>query len=186
MAYFPLFINLKNKNVLIIGGGSVAYRKIKKILPFEANIHVIAKEIKEKEIFNLKNKIYIEIREFRLEDLENKDIVINATNDINLQKLVYEECIKRKIPVNSVDSPDYCSFLFPAYIKEKDVIIGISTSGKAPILSRKLKTILKNCLPKNISDIVDKVFLLRKKYKGKEEKNRILRKFIDEHLEKIN
>ena len=178
MAYFPIFVDLKDKNILIIGGGAVAYRKIEKLLPFEANIFVIAKEIKDERIENLKGKISIEIREFRFEDLEKKDIVINATDDIEFQKKVFERCLELKIPVNSVDTPEYCSFIFPAYIKEGDVVIGISTSGKAPILSKELKKILKRCLPQNLASILENLAKKRAFLKSNENKNEILKKYL--------
>jgi precorrin-2 dehydrogenase/sirohydrochlorin ferrochelatase len=178
MAYFPIFIDLKEKNILVIGAGKVAYRKIEKLLPFEANIYVITKEIKDKRIENLKNQIHLEIREFKLEDLKGKDIVINATNDLELQKKVYEECLKLKIPVNSVDNPKYCSFIFPSYIKEGDLIIGISTSGKAPILSKEIKNLIKDCLPKNMDRFLEKLSTLRKNLKNEKNKNEILENII--------
>ncbi len=178
MAYFPLFIDLKGKKVLIIGAGKVAYRKIEKLMPFGAEIYVVAKEVKDKRILEIKNNINLELREFKLDDLENKDIVINATDDIELQKLVYEKCIELKIPINSVDSPKYCSFIFPAYIKEDEIVIGISTSGKAPILSKWLKDLIKDCLPKNLNLIFKEVSEKRRLLKNKKNRLEILKNIL--------
>lgn len=179
MAYFPIFVNLENKEVLIVGAGEVALRKIEKLIPFNPNITVIAKEIKKEEIRELaeKNKIKLIERYFLFTDLDRKDLVIVAVDDLELQREIYNYCYRRKIPINSVDSPDYCSFIFPAYIKKGDIVIGISTSGKAPALSSALKNIIEEALPENIEEIKEILEEIRKKYpKGTERQKLILDK----------
>lgn len=176
MAYFPVFISLEDKNVLIVGAGKVAERKIEKLLPFNPNITVVAKDIKSDFIKKLskKNKVKLISRAFLFTDLDCKDLVIVAVDDINLQREIYNYCYRRKIPVNSVDSPQYCTFLFPAYIKEKDIVIGISTSGYAPALAKKLKEKIKECLPENLGEVFEKLKNIRKnKNKGEERQNLI-------------
>lgn len=184
MAYFPLFINLKDKNVLVIGGGQVAERKVKILLQFSPNITVIAKEIKSEKLreFYKDKKINLIERTFEFYDLENKDLVIVAVDNIDLQEKIYKECIKRKIPINSVDSIDFCSFIFPAVIKEKDLVIGISTSGKAPALTGKLKEIIKDCFPKNLKLVLNEVAKIREKLPKGKKRQDIIKDFIKEKL----
>jgi len=180
MAYFPLFIDLKDKKVLVIGGGKVAERKVKVLLQFEPKISVVAKDVKSEEIKKLADSGFIKLyeRPFSLADIDFKDLVIVAVDDLNLQKKVYEECVKRRIPVNSVDSVDYCSFIFPSIIKEDEIVIGISTSGKAPALSRRLRKLIKDCLPKDIKSILKEVISLRESLPKGRERQKILVNFL--------
>jgi len=179
MALFPLFINLENKEVLVVGGGEIALRKIEKLLPFNPKITVVAKEVKAEKIKKLakEGKIKLIERSFLFTDIDRKEIVIAAIDEIDLQREIYNYCFRRKIPVNSVDSPDYCSFIFPAYVKKKDIVIGITTSGKAPALSKKLKEIIENCLPENIESILYELEKIRKNFpEGKERQKIIIEK----------
>ena len=184
MAYFPLFVDLEDKNILVVGGGKVAERKISILLQFSRNITVVAKKIKSEKIkrFSIDRKINLKERLFQLSDLDNTDLVIVAVDDISLQKKIYDECMKRKIPVNSVDSIDYCSFIFPAIIKEEDLVIGISSSGKAPALAGRLKDIIKDCLPKNLKLVLKEVAKLRESLPKGLERQKILKDYIKNRL----
>ncbi len=176
MALFPLFINLKNKKVLIVGGGEVALRKIEKLIPFEPDIKVISKDfLKETKDILEKHNIPFEKREFSFEDLENIDIVIVAVDSVDLQKDIFEYTRGKNILVNAVDSPDYCDFIFPSYIKRGDLVIGITTSGKAPGLSAKIRQLIEKTLPENIEEILEEISNLRKSLpKGKKRQEKIL------------
>lgn len=178
MALFPIFISLENKNVLVVGGGKVAYRKIEKLLPFSPNIFVVSKGFsKETEELLKKNKISFKKKEFEYSDLENIDIVIIAVDDINLQKSIYNYTRDKNILVNSVDSPDYCDFIFPAYIKKGDLVIGISTSGKVPGLSAKIRQFIERLLPENIEEILKELEKFRNSLpKGKKRQELIIKK----------
>lgn len=186
MAYFPIFISLEDKNVLIVGAGKVAERKVEKLLPFNPNITVVAKDIKSSSIKKLakEKKINLINRGFLFTDLDNKELVIVAVDNIDLQREIYNYCFRRKIPVNSVDNPKYCTFLFPAYVKEKEIVIGISTSGYAPALAKKLKEKIKQCLPENLEEVFEKLKNIRKnKDKGEERQNLIYKVLSELHTD---
>ncbi len=185
MALFPLFINIEGKNVLIVGAGEVALRKIEKLLPFKPKITVVAKEIKRDEIKKLaeEGKINLINRGFLFTDIDRKELVIVAVDDINLQREIYNYCVRKKIPVNSVDSPDYCTFIFPAYVKKDDIVIGITTSGNLPGLSAKLRKHIEKNIPENLEDIFQKIKNVREELpKGKDRQKKILQ-LIDELFE---
>jgi precorrin-2 dehydrogenase/sirohydrochlorin ferrochelatase len=184
MALFPMFVDIKDKNVLIVGAGEVALRKIEKLIPFEPKITVVAKEIIREEIRELAKEHSINLveRAFLFTDIDGKEIVIVAVDDIDLQREIYNYCVRRKIPVNSVDSPDYCTFIFPAYVKRGDIVVGITTSGKAPGLSGKLRKLIENSLPEDLEQLLNQLSEIRQKYpKGKERQELIL-KLIEEKL----
>lgn len=154
MPHFPMFIDLKEKPVLVVGGGTVALRKVKKPMPYEPEITVIAPEISN-QMLNLE-KIIACKRNFADADLESRPvIVIAATDDKEENHRIAELCHERQIPVNVVDDPDNCSFLFPALVQQGKFSAGICTGGSSPTASAYYKKQLQELLPENIEEILD-------------------------------
>lgn len=183
MAYFPLFIDISKKNVLVVGGGKVGTRKVKNLLPFTKNITIVSPRItKELEELVRENNLKWIKRRFRPIDLKEKDIVVVAVNDLKLQKRIYELCQKKRILCNAVDSPDYCNFIFPSLIRRGNLVIGISTSGRIPALSRTLREKLDKFIPENIEEIMKKLEKVRRSEKGGTDRQKKLlylaRKFL--------
>jgi len=169
-SYFPMFLNLENKEVLIVGGGKIAFDKLEKLLNFTKNITVIATKFSH-DMHNmaLKNSLKMQKREYKNGDLKGFDIAIIAVDDINLQKRIWEESRELKTLVNVVDLPEYCDFFFGSFIKEGDLTIAISTSGSSPAVAKYLKKYLKAILPKNLNQFIDEMKNIRNKLpKGKE------------------
>ncbi|AAC07241.1 precorrin-2 dehydrogenase/sirohydrochlorin ferrochelatase family protein [Aquifex aeolicus] len=176
-SYFPVYLDLKDKEVLVIGGGRVATRKVKTLLEFTKNITIVSPKVTE-ELKNLikEKKIKWIDRKFKPSDLKDKFLVVVAVDDIKLQKRVFNLCEKRGILCNSVDSPKYCNFIFPSIIKRGDLVISISTSGKVPALSRALREKIEECLPENIEEIMKELEIIRKsEEKGEERQKKLLR-----------
>ncbi len=181
MALFPAFVDLSDKEVLVVGGGRVARRKIEKLIPFTKNISVVAKRINPEVMdLALEHGINVHERYFRMQDLKGKDLVVVAVDNINLQKRIFNWCNKRGVLCNSVDSPEYCNFIFPALIKRGDVVIGISTGGKVPALARRLRELIETCLPEDLEEILDILERERSKLpKGKARQEFILERVRD-------
>lgn len=154
MAYFPFFVNIKNKKCYIFGGGMVAYRKVEALLEFEADITLISPKVCD-EILNLKDKLQIIHRKYREEDIDDAFFVIAATDDQKVNSDISEACMKRNILVNVVDELKECSFLFPAYVKKGDISIGITTSGKSPVMAGRMKKMIQDILPDYYETLVD-------------------------------
>lgn len=169
MVYFPLFVELKNKKVLIIGGGNVAYRKLTKLLPFEAEITIVAPKIcpRIKELLKNNPELMLEEREFNFEDIKNSFLVISSTNDSSFNKQIAQICKSLNIFVNSVDDKENCSFIFPAIIKKESLVIGCSTSAKAPELAAFVKETIEQNLSNNIRQVVEFLGELRENLKNK-------------------
>lgn len=162
MPYFPLFVSIKNKNILVVGGGRVASRKVEKFLGFEPKIFVVAPKILPK-LTKLasQKKICLAKRVFYDRDLKNRDLVIVAAGDLQLQKKIYKKCRAQKIPCNSVDSANFCSFLFPGLVVRGDFVIGLSSSGRAPGLTNVLRAWLEKKIPANIGATLNKIQKMR-------------------------
>lgn len=144
--FFPLFINLRNKNALVIGAGKIAFRKVKTLLKYGAKITVITKEIKEEKFFNLKN-IDIKIGEFNETLLKNRFIVVAATDNPDFNRYIYELCNSKNILVNNITSKEEMNCRFASILETEEYQIAISANGnptKSKALKNKLKDILEN------------------------------------------
>lgn len=142
--FFPLFIDLRNKSALVIGAGKIAFRKVETLLKYGAKITVITKEIKEEKFFNLKN-IDIKIGEFNETLLENRFIVVAATDNPEFNRYIYELCNSKNILVNNITSKEEMNCRFASILETEEYQIAISANGnptKSKALKNKLKEIL--------------------------------------------
>ena len=131
MPYFPFFADITGQPCLIVGGGRIALHKIRKLLPFSPEIHVVAEDISP-EISSLP-ELHITRRGFEDSDLDGMRFVIAATDDHGVNSHVARLCERRRIPCNAVDDPANCTFFFPALAQRGDITVGISTAGKSQI-----------------------------------------------------
>lgn len=163
MAYFPMFVDMKNKNCLIVGGGFVALRKARMMLEFEANVRVIT-PVLVKELYEIKG-IAVEEREFSFCDLEEQDMVIAATNLVGLNREIAEECKKRGIPVNVVNLPEAGSFICAAYEKTGSVVAAFSSGGKNPAITQYLKRKIRPWMTDKLAEQAEYLGVIRPKVK---------------------
>ncbi len=169
-SYLPAFLSLKNKKVLLVGGGSIALNKLEKLLDFTKNIKIIALGIETpmQEVIEL-HKLDFELRAYKKGDIKKFDIVIVAVDSLDIQRNIYKESRDFRIFVNSVDSVEYCDFIFGSYIKDGDLIISISTNGASPAVSKYLKIFLKKVIPKNLNQFIKQMKKIRQDLpKGKQ------------------
>ena len=138
MAYFPMFVNLKDQPCLVVGGGMVAYRKVKVLLDFEARVVVVGENICDKiyEIVKKSNQLELQKKCFEDADCDNMFMVIAATDDKELNHHIAGICNSKGIMVNAVDQKEDCSFIFSSYIKEKNLIAAFSSGGNSPVLAQ--------------------------------------------------
>lgn len=148
MDLLPLFHNLNGHRCVMVGGGSVALRKIRPLIEVGAKVEIIAPEINTA-ITDLaeKHSLCLYQRKFNNADLEGAALVIAATDDKQLNKQVSEQAQKLNIPVNVVDQPELCSVVFPSIVDRSPVQIAISSGGTAPVLARMLRTRLESLIP---------------------------------------
>lgn len=154
MTYFPFFTNIDNKTFLVVGGSSVAHRKVQRLLTFTSRILVIAEETDITEVRVLR-------RPFSLPDLALGDFVIDATGDVALHGPIYDYCTAHRIPVNVVDQPALCTFIFPSIISRGDLNIAISTGGASPAYARLLRQQLEAELPAHVAGMLARMRALR-------------------------
>jgi len=146
--FFPIFMNLKSRPCLVVGGGQVAARKIHLLLKAKAKVIVIAPELCN-EVNELANRGEVKHRGRGFEDgdIDGNVLVIAATNDKDINKNISVLSCNKGIPVNVVDSPDLCGFIMPSIIDRSPIQIAISTGGSSPVLARLLRSRLESYIP---------------------------------------
>lgn len=154
MRYFPIFIDTKNLQCLIVGAGEVAARKTELVLKTKMSPTVVS-PITNDTMARLieKHRIPLKQRVFTDSDLDNIDIVFVATNDSKINLHISQLAKASNIHVNVVDSPEQCSFITPAIIDRNPVTIALCSGGVAPVLLRHLRQKLEALIPQRISHL---------------------------------
>lgn len=168
---FPIFLRLDKLKVLVVGGGWVGLEKVSSIFKnsINANVTLVAPEIRE-EIQEMAKQFPAQLilnnKPYEISDLEGADIVIAATCIKELNERVYQEAKARKILVNVADSPDICDFYMCSIVKKGDLKIGISSNGKSPTMTKRMREMLEDALPDEIDAILQNLNEIREKLKG--------------------
>jgi len=157
MENFPIFLNLKQKPVVVVGGGDVALRKVKLLIKAKPKITIIAKQFcsELKGLSKTSKSIILVKKSFNHKDLGFPTIIIAATNDINLNKSISLIAKQKKIPINVVDQPNLCTFTIGSIIERDSLIISISSGGKAPVLTRMLREKIELLIPQTYSKLIE-------------------------------
>ncbi len=140
MSFYPVFVELDGKKVVVVGGGSVAQRKVTALLECGADIHLVSHDLTP-DLHKMveKKEIRFQGEAFREEFLDDAFMVIAATDDTALNHQVSVRAREKKVLVNAVDQPPDCDFIVPSIIRRGDLLIAISTSGKSPAMARKIR-----------------------------------------------
>ncbi len=140
MSYYPVFVQLEGKKVVVVGGGNVAYRKVLALLECGAAIHLAGRELTPELKKMVENEdIHFLGQKFKDEYLNNAFMIIAATDDKDLNHHISTCAREKGVLVNAVDQPPDCDFIVPSILKRGDLQIAISTSGKSPALARRIR-----------------------------------------------
>jgi siroheme synthase-like protein len=139
--YYPIFLNIRGKRCVVVGGGPVALRKVKALLEHEANVEVISPELCP-ELSQLAKSRAIQVlqKNYNGGDLQGAFIAIAATDDGEINNKVAEEARAKGVLVNVVDDSEHSDFIVPSQLRRGDITIAVSTAGKSPALARKIRT----------------------------------------------
>lgn len=136
---FPMMVNIRDKKVIVIGGGKIAAKRIESLLRFQPNITVVSPVLEERLHAFVKNGVIEHIaKSFQTCDVQDAFLVIAATNDTAVNQLVKESCHPNQL-INIVDNPANSSFHFPAMYEKNEITIAVTTSGISPILAKNLR-----------------------------------------------
>ncbi|MEE0421182.1 MAG: bifunctional precorrin-2 dehydrogenase/sirohydrochlorin ferrochelatase [Lachnospiraceae bacterium] len=128
--YFPMFVDLTEKRIVVVGAGTIAKRRIRSLLEFTNNLTVIAPEV-NRELLTLQEKGLLSITKKKYDhtDIQKADIVIAATNDAQLNSDIYRVCKAEGIMVNVCSDKSKCDFYFPGIARKDNVVVGVTASG---------------------------------------------------------
>ncbi|HLQ76041.1 MAG TPA: bifunctional precorrin-2 dehydrogenase/sirohydrochlorin ferrochelatase, partial [Terriglobia bacterium] len=138
--FYPVFIRLENRPVLVVGGGEVAERKVDSLLEAGATVTVVSPEAtRQLREHADSGRITLQRRGFTPSDMDSASLVITATDDPATQREVVSIARAKGVLINTVDKPELCDFILPAILRRGDVTLAISTSGKSPALAANLR-----------------------------------------------
>jgi precorrin-2 dehydrogenase/sirohydrochlorin ferrochelatase len=138
--YYPVNLDVRNRDCLVVGGGAVGARKVSTLLDCGARVTVVSPEtVAEVDRLAESGALILEKRPFSPSDLDGRFLVIGATDDEPLNRQIRGEAEKRQMLCNIADFPEGCNFILPAVVRRGDLIIAISTSGNSPAFAKRLR-----------------------------------------------
>jgi precorrin-2 dehydrogenase/sirohydrochlorin ferrochelatase len=176
---YPVNIELQDLEITIIGGGEVAYRKCINFLRFEKTVKVVSNNFIDK-FDELKDKIEIIKDIYKEEYIKNSFIVVAATNDKEVNKIIGIYCRENGKLVNVVDDIKLSNFTVPSYIKRGDLLISVSTGGKSPSLSSKIKKELEETYDDSYEEYINLLGQIRKEIINNNEDISLRKKKLNE------
>lgn len=167
---FPVFLKLESLETLIVGGGHVGLEKLTALLKNSpsAKITLVARAIGEpiKELARKHTQVKLFERNFKLWDLWDKDLVLLATDNRQLHETIRNFARTRRLLINVADTPDLCDFYLGSVVTKGNLKIGVSTNGKSPTISKRIREYLEEALPDNTNDLLDNMQKIRDQIKG--------------------
>lgn len=185
---FPIFLKLEALETLIVGGGPVGLEKLNAILKNSpgARVTLVARHIQQsvRDLAVDRPNVTLHERNFKLWDLWGKDLVLLAANNRSLHESILKFARNRHLLVNVADTPDLCDFYMGSVVTKGNLKIGVSTNGKSPTISKRLREYLEEAIPDNTDELLNNMSKIRDQLKGDlsskmRELNRITASLLD-------
>jgi siroheme synthase-like protein len=156
MAYYPIFLEMKGRPVIVIGGGEVGLEKVRGLLAAEARVTVVSPELHpELEALKAAGAIEHIARDWREGDIDGFELVMIATDDRSVNGAIAAEAKRKRIWVNAADDPPNCDFILPSVVRRGSVTLAASTGGSSPAMARRLREELEVYLDLEIPELND-------------------------------
>ncbi len=187
MRYYPVNLDVRNRDCLVVGGGPVAERKVKALLECGAKVVVVTLHATSPlQGLASKDKISLKLRSYQPHDLDGKCLVICATDDEDKNLRISQEAAKRGILCNVVDRPEACSFVLPAVVRQGDLLIAVSTSNKSPALAKRIRLKLEKEFGQEYAVLLNLMGAVREKLQAEEQnpqaRKKVFERLLDEGL----
>lgn len=184
MDYFPVFLDLKNRLCLLVGGGEVATRKGRMLAKAGARLRIVAPEISaELRELAVKNHGELHEREYQSNDLQDCVLAIAATDIESLNEKISADAQALNLPVNVVDTPALCTYITPAIVDRSPLMIAISSGGEAPVLARLVRAKLETLIPASYGKLAQVASQWRDRIKARFDDGDSRRKFWEKILQ---
>ncbi len=186
---FPVFLKLESLHTLLVGGGNVGLEKLNAVLKSSpaARVTIVAGIIRDEIKALAADNAGVQLieRDFRESDLDNKDLVVLATDDPALHHHIRSLARKKNMLINVADTPDLCDFYLGSVVTRGHLKIGISTNGKSPTMAKRIREYLEETLPEEINVLLNNLHAVRAKMKGDfAEKVKLLNELTESWLKK--
>ena len=164
MKYYPVNLDIRNRSCLVVGGGTVALRKVLGLLESGARVTVVSPRALNP-ILELarQNRLRYHQRRYRTADLETVFLVIGATDDENVNRCIAADADALNLLCNIADRPQVCNFILPAVVQRGDLVIAVSTSGASPALAKSIRRELENQYGPEYADLLRLMAAIRKR-----------------------
>ena len=187
MRYYPVNLDVKNRPCLVVGGGSVAERKVNTLLDCDARVTVVTTEATDhlKKLAS-EGRIELIVRSYQAGDLAGRFLVIGATDNEEVNQQVSNDAAGRGLLCNIADRPEACNFVLPAIVRQGDLMIAISTSNKSPAVARRVRETLEKEFGPEYADLLNLMGAIRQKLlaqaKSPEAHKELFTRLLDEGL----
>ena len=167
---FPVFIKLEKLRLLIVGGGFIGLEKLQAVVNNSpaASITLVGLTISDdiKTLSADYPNIILQEKAYHITDLNDKDLVIAAVNDIELATIIAADTKQKGLLINAADKPDLCDFYLGSIVKKGNLKIAISTNGKSPTIAKRVKEMMNDILPDQIDELLNNMQAYRNQLKG--------------------
>lgn len=184
MRYYPVFLDIKDRPCLVVGGGSVGTRKVTGLLAGGGRVTVVSPTLSRELRALTPDRIEWRQRTYRSEDLDGMFLVFGTTDDETLNRKIHEDAVKRNLLCNIADQPAVCNFILPSTIHRGDLVIAISTSGKSPAFAKKLRKVLENQFGEGYSTFLQVMGVIRERLLREQHEPEAHKHLFEELIEK--
>src|SRR5947208_9548819 len=156
MRYYPVFLDIAGKSVIVIGGGNIAHQKVVGLLKAGAEVTVVSPDLNQEMASLAAGGRFRHVeRDYEPGDLEGYFLAFVATDDRSVNATVAAEGKERRVWVNAVDDPPYCDFIMPGIAQQGNLIVAVSTSGTSPAMARKMRDEIETFLPEDYAPMLE-------------------------------
>lgn len=164
MRYYPVHLDIQNRNCLVVGGGAVGTRKVMTLLDCGAKVTVISLSVSHQlQDLAASGFITVKQRPYHSGDLDDSFLVIGATDNEKLNRQISEDADRLNTLCNIADRPEVCNFILPSIVEQDDLVITISTSGKSPAFAKRVRKTLEKQFGKEYGDFLKLMGAIRKR-----------------------
>lgn len=165
--YYPVFLDLRLKPVLVVGGGNVAYRKVQTLLEHGAIVHIVSPDLvmELKDLVDSQRCFWVN-KEYSAEDIQDATIIFSCTEKDEVNATVSRDAQEHRRLINVVDDPEKCSFIVPSIMERGDLKIAVSTGGSSPIVARQIRVQLQKQYGQEFEEYLTLLKEWRKKVKS--------------------
>ncbi|MDY6989031.1 MAG: bifunctional precorrin-2 dehydrogenase/sirohydrochlorin ferrochelatase [Thermodesulfobacteriota bacterium] len=169
MRYYPVNLDVRHRDCLVVGGGSVAERKVRTLLECGAKITVITLDATEHlETLRADGRMELNFRGYQSSDLDGRFLVIGATDDEVMNQTISRDAASRGILCNIADRPEACTFVLPAIACQGDLVIAVSTSNKSPAVAKYIRQAMEKKFGPEYATLLDLMGAIRQRFMAEE------------------